>query len=60
MKPKMELILTDDNYRLIEMASNILIANGMKREAIEIYQRASIRGYRFESVLKLLKEYMDI
>ena len=60
MKPKMELILTDDNYRLIERAGSILAANGMRYEAMEIHQRASIRGYRFESVLKLLKEYMDI
>ena len=59
-KPKMELFETDDNYYLIQKASKILEAHGMKKEAKEIHQRASIRGYNINVVLKLLKKYMDI
>jgi len=60
MKPKMELFVTDDNYRLVERAGSILSASGMKKESKEIHQRATALGYDSYVVLKLLKEYMSI
>jgi len=60
MKPKMELFITDDNYRLVERARSILSASGMRKEAKEIHQRATAFGYDLFIVLQLLKEYMNI
>ena len=59
-KPKMCLKSDGDNFKLIERAGSILSAHGMKKESRDIHQRATIEGYDFYVVLKLLKEYMDI
>jgi hypothetical protein len=60
MKPKFKLFITDDNFRLIEKAGSVLSANGKRKEAKEIHQKASINGYDFYFVLKLLSEYLDV
>jgi len=60
MKPKMYLKSDDEGYSLIERAGSILAAHGLYEQAEEIHQRAAIRGYDLNRVLKLLKEYMDI
>jgi hypothetical protein len=56
----MNLFSTDCNFQLIEKAGSILAAHGMKKEAKEIHQKASVEGYDIHIVLKLLKEYMTI
>jgi len=62
MKPKMTINPDKDidGFHMIVRAASILHAHGLREEASEIHQRASVVGYDFERVLKLLKEYMDI
>jgi len=60
MKPTMNLESDDDGYTLIERAATKLFRFGLREEAGDLIQRASIRGYNFNHVLKLLKEYMTI
>jgi hypothetical protein len=59
-KPKMSLRTEDCAFRLIERAGSILHAHGLKQEAEEIHQKASVEGYDFYYVLRLLKQYMEI
>ena len=49
-----------DGYSMIRRAGSILNVHGMKQEAKEIHQRASIEGYEEYLVFQLLKEYMTI
>jgi hypothetical protein len=60
MKPKFKLNSNDDNYRLILRAGSILSNHGFKKEAKDIHKEASMDGYDFYKVLKLLKKYMEL
>ena len=62
MKPKMELDIDKDldGYCMINRAGSILSANGLKKEAKEIHQKATTSGYDIYMAYHLLKEYMDI
>ena len=62
MKPKMELDSGKDidGFAMINRAGSILSAHGMRKEAKEIHQKATICGYDEYIAFKLLKEYMDV
>ena len=62
MKPKMNLDPEKDydGHAMIVRAASILAAHGMKKEAREIHQKATVRGYDDYYAFRLLKEYMDI
>jgi hypothetical protein len=63
MKPKFpieRIKRDDDGYRMIEIAASILNNHGLKKEAKAIHQEATVRGYDFYFVLKLIKKYMEV
>ena len=49
-----------DGYSIVERAASILAAHGLRKEAREIHQRASVSGYEDYESFRLLKEYMEV
>ena len=62
MKPKYIIDLEKDDHpvNMILRAGSISAAHGLKKESRDIHQEASVYGYDFYIVLKLLKKYMEI
>jgi hypothetical protein len=61
-KPKMKLDSKKDldGYEMVKRAACILNAHGLKQEARNIHQEASVYGYDEYVALRLLKKYMDV
>jgi len=62
-KPRMNLDFKTkmgDSRDLIDRAATILYRFGLRREAQNIQQEATISGYEFHTCLVLLKRYMTV
>jgi len=62
MKPKYIIDLKKDDhpFKMLIRAGSILKANGLRKEAREIWIEAAPSNFEFHKVLRLLKKYFEI